>query len=1219
MNSAKKETNQVDWEDILSDLERHVKAYRENLFVAEELNPIVFVWSETGKTPMPNPTVDPNDLETWNMAMENAEQAQQRIIKFEKTFNKILPPGKVVTAATLARYARPGVTPEALAMALGVGEGEQNDYPLHVSLDVAKRLADFWRVKKSLPILQHYTQSKGSFGTDNGMRMRWNAAHNYMHPTTVKGNWDELPKQDKFAIMLATKIANPGKSKKDILAGKLYESQRGADRDGKATWTLFRWLRPAQESYYQSERQSYIGRHGQEKARKEVARVEKERHAMVRGDIKPYALIDRYAHENVQQRTHASKQIMQSGKKAEGVKDVSDNSPAIPIEGQHGLTPMPMHSGEASRLKIGRPSSSSYTAPAGASAATPHTVEGYDLPSLFNALNEEKYKLGEGDQKKLQTGRTIKTGAWHRLFQDAKGEGIEINGKVYPLDAKEREAWDKAAARIAVDQGSLHSIGDFDKLSSSVQDNFRKKVIRKLVTNKHQTTTDMKGRTVWLHGTPEMREQMAAERRDTASASAELDPQRALRVGRAQARKDQKEGRKPRRSADSAEEASPFDDLEVESTPAPARRRRTRTAPQMRESTPEGPSPFDDLKVESTLGPAEQRRQAAARQAATATPSTTQPPTERTPAAPPARREQAQEAIPARPSATRPPRQPRTPARREPRRLGRPRERATEPFVSRQQREASEETKQAILQVFNNNLESSARRLGVDDKVRASIDSAKQKIVQEFNDRIPTYNKSKFQDVKERLLELSGKENLEDIKITTYDEMNSFIEKYIKEYGEDRDFVGDMKRRFGKRLEEIESRVRETGGRQTRAAATRAAIVAGARRGLNADQVREMLPEEDLSAPVISQPRQQQQPVTFSPEQIKSNALRRYRRVTTDRQMIRSENPEKYQDMTDDEIDTYLRQASPEVVAQMSRKEKNVRSQVSLLAESKRELGELGLEINPKNKGTIQSIGATTVEPEKISDDDAENIVSAADAARTTQNLPAFSDQEFDEMKEYLISKYATYEKQAETPSLSGFVKYLDNQIARRRVSRADRIKMNFLSQGLSFHLNNAETPSQDDSASEDSSEKSLFKFGYSHALQKAPSRGSLVESVFRKEKDKYDQMIGEYDDETEKARVKSSKMRDRAVAIGERHGVQSPQHRHAMEEYADALSEYEVLIGQRPKIPTRNSVAQALMRQGVEKGGRASLLMLPIAARKENPSEALLKRIDLAIARSFT
>ena len=88
-------------------------------FVATELNPIVFVWSDSSKIPMPNPTVDPNDLETWNNAVSNAEEARSVIIKFEKTLRRIVPPGRVVTAETLARFAKPGVTPEALATALG--------------------------------------------------------------------------------------------------------------------------------------------------------------------------------------------------------------------------------------------------------------------------------------------------------------------------------------------------------------------------------------------------------------------------------------------------------------------------------------------------------------------------------------------------------------------------------------------------------------------------------------------------------------------------------------------------------------------------------------------------------------------------------------------------------------------------------------------------------------------------------------------------------------------------------------------------------------------------------------------------------------------------------------------------------------------------------------------------------------------------------------------
>jgi hypothetical protein len=119
------DTTQVDWEKVLNEYTQHKVAYKEHMNDVDFINPYVFTWSETEHMPMPNPTVDPNDLETWDQARKRAEGAKAQVIRFEKAFPWIKSsPGRIVTARTLAQLAPIGVTPQALATALGVNAAD---------------------------------------------------------------------------------------------------------------------------------------------------------------------------------------------------------------------------------------------------------------------------------------------------------------------------------------------------------------------------------------------------------------------------------------------------------------------------------------------------------------------------------------------------------------------------------------------------------------------------------------------------------------------------------------------------------------------------------------------------------------------------------------------------------------------------------------------------------------------------------------------------------------------------------------------------------------------------------------------------------------------------------------------------------------------------------------------------------------------------------------
>lgn len=1027
MNSKKVEQNTIDWEDILSDLDRHMKAYRENFFVATELNPIVFVWSDSSKIPMPNPTVDPNDLETWNNAVSNAEEARSVIIKFEKTLRRIVPPGRVVTAETLARFAKPGVTPEALATALGYSSSvdTSEEYPLQVSLEMAKKLADLWRMKKSLPVLAHFTDKDNGFGTNAGMRMRWNAAHNYMHPITVKGDFRRLSKDDRFAIRLARKMS--GKSQ-----------QAGTSSDGKPLWTVFLWLRPAQEAFYQAGRQSYVGKHGASKAEKVLEDVEKERKGIVSGSIKPYALVERYEHETVQQRTHASKQIQATGKKAEQTKVISENAPAIPIEGQHGLTPMPLYDGEQERMKIGRPKAGRETP--GVSQTPPHSVEGHDLPTLFNALKEDKYKRGQGDSRTLGSGRQIKTGAWNRLFTDAKQGAIEIGGETKSLDAQELEHWDKAAARIAVDQGALHSMSDFDQLNSSVKDKFRKKVLKRLQQNMHQTTIDMHGKEQWFHGTPEMRRDLDAHRKEIEGKKkkkVEEEPETItpLPGGKFSMRIVREQGASrgsPRRSARPPERR---EEAEQSSAPPEGSRPRftTRTVSE-REEQEERPS-RPPLQISPASAPrGEQPRPVQSR-------------TRPSRPAPAARLRPSRE----RPTPTRAPREPAPSSSAQ-------RERAAATLIDAYQtaRKNQEELVAASAeQAYNRELETAKNRF-VERVLPARQMAENQRA---FRQKRPP-KKLTADDVK-----LSEEENNRILELAERAKFKVLSSQFKP--SQNRAIAEAMKTR-DKRM-----------------------TVSQARQILNPEIAKEQQPEyQGIARPSVepevevAETSQQQ-----SPEQIQK----------LERQIRIAEKAEK----------TYRDKAS------------RLESQYKEI----RELPEAGTEERKAVLAYRQAVGRQRQLAEQI-----RNLKDELAQLRGEGNP-----------------------KESE-----------DGETVTRAVS------------------------------------------------------SSAVETVFRRAKDKYLEEIKIYDKKLEEARARSLSMRNHAVEIGKQYGKQSTEHRRAIKKYADALSQFETIVGQRPKRPTRNSVSERIMKQGLQKGGRPSLLMLSTSKSMQNTTNALLKRIDTALARAI-
>jgi hypothetical protein len=76
-------------------------------------------------------------------------------------------------------------------------------------------------------------------GEKAGMRLRWDAAHNYMKPHVVRSTFKDLDPDDKAAVAFAHKMSG----KQNELASLIKEG-------GEHDWLIHPWLRPAQQRFY---------------------------------------------------------------------------------------------------------------------------------------------------------------------------------------------------------------------------------------------------------------------------------------------------------------------------------------------------------------------------------------------------------------------------------------------------------------------------------------------------------------------------------------------------------------------------------------------------------------------------------------------------------------------------------------------------------------------------------------------------------------------------------------------------------------------------------------------------------------------------------------------------------------------------------------------------------------------------------------------------------
>lgn len=481
----------TDWIKLLNQYNQNQNAYTEKMNVIDDLNPIVFVWSEVAQMPMPNPMVTPNDLEVWNAAKNEAEKKYSEIVQFRKTLQTTY--GRTVTAETLRKLAPPGVTDSALASALGVDSSGNINGSDTFERMMAKRLyllhrqlfksyvAGLTALSKKMPMAgEHSGEGEGTFGMKGGMRLRWDAAHNYVKPVIVQGELGDLSKEDRFAIRSANRISGM----------KTQQVESGAD--GSKRWRVHMFLRPHQERFYQEGMKEYVAKHGPEKASKRINKIENERRKIVKGEWKPLKLTDRYSADKVQQGTIAHKKIAEGSNDGDnadaGKAGVSSEKQLVPNEGTHGPVATDQHDSEMGRGNVPRASQGAVTGkvkrmdmPAVAGAVT-HT-------KLFAAVSSAKGRadpalrgMNARRAREMNGGRLPEAG-WRNVFREAKSGTVQGPDGPIKLTSRDRKNWDAAAARMAIDSSKIRSKEEWTSLSDSEKDVYRLKIIQHLHQN----------------------------------------------------------------------------------------------------------------------------------------------------------------------------------------------------------------------------------------------------------------------------------------------------------------------------------------------------------------------------------------------------------------------------------------------------------------------------------------------------------------------------------------------------------------------------------------------------------------------------------------------------------------------------------------------------------------------------------------------------------------
>ena len=357
----------IDWVKLFNEYNKHHNSFREKMFSVEELDPVVWTWSETSNQPMISPKAMPEELSAWKKSQLQAQDVYQQLQRTEQIikakYNTTA--GNMVTAETLMKFIPNNTTREALENALGIS-GDGSGYGEETfSISMAKRLlkinkgivksgAKGWIVdtlKKNLPFIRHDIGSEGEEDDDGnvtgkGFPLRWDAVGDYLMPVWISQS--KMKEEDYAARDYAKRISGKEQTVKKFNGQKYYKVHMG--------------FRPMAVEFYEREAKKHVAtrKHQAEEPNaskyrktlyaKAVALVDKVQARRMElaglpgakpGALSPeekksgaFELMQRYQPDAVQPGTKAAARLNAGEKEVDGAVRVADTKQLIPGEGQ---------------------------------------------------------------------------------------------------------------------------------------------------------------------------------------------------------------------------------------------------------------------------------------------------------------------------------------------------------------------------------------------------------------------------------------------------------------------------------------------------------------------------------------------------------------------------------------------------------------------------------------------------------------------------------------------------------------------------------------------------------------------------------------------------------------------------------------------------------------------------------------------------------------------
>ena len=437
----------IDWVKLFNNYNKHHNSFREKMFSVEELDPVVWTWSESSNQPMVSPKAMPEELAVWKKSQQEAQDAYQQLQRTEQIikakYNTTA--GNMVTSETLMKFIPNNTSREALENALGIS-GDGHAYGEETfAISMAKRLLKLnkgivksgskaWVVdtlKKNRPFIRHDIGSEGEEDDDGnvtgkGFPLRWDAVGDYLMPVWIAQ--DNMKEEDYAARDYAQRISGKEQTVKKFNGQKYYKVHMG--------------FRPMAVEFYEREAKKHVAtrKHQAEAPNaskyrktlyaKAVALVDKVQARRMElaglpgakpGTLSPqekksgaFELMQRYQPDAVQPGTKAAARLNAGEKEVDGAVRVADTKQLIPGEGQkNAVAYHRMNEGEA--RQTGRTKINAQYGGGIESLKNPDRREEHYSPELVEGATHDR-----PEQSEANTGTFL-------AFGNSTKNGVQMN------------------------------------------------------------------------------------------------------------------------------------------------------------------------------------------------------------------------------------------------------------------------------------------------------------------------------------------------------------------------------------------------------------------------------------------------------------------------------------------------------------------------------------------------------------------------------------------------------------------------------------------------------------------------------------------------------------------------------------------------------------------------------------------------------------------------